>query len=146
MTKEVIVTVKGMHFVDDNDGEKVEVIIPGTYYNKGDSHYIFYEEVMEGVDDILKNRIVIVGDRVEVIKSGKISVGMQFDRISAYETEYKTPFGVFPFRIVTSEIKIEESEKLISCDIKYTLEMEETKISDCELSIKVKPQGSVSLA
>ena len=57
MTKNVLVSIVGMHYgVDDESGdsEPLEVITPATYYFKNNKHYILYEEVLEGTTDITK--------------------------------------------------------------------------------------------
>ena len=47
MTKEVLVTISGLQMaVDelDNEDGPIEVITPGTYYFKDDTHYIFISQ------------------------------------------------------------------------------------------------------
>lgn len=38
MTKDVLVSVRGTQFLDE-DSDTIEIIIPGTYYKKNDRHY-----------------------------------------------------------------------------------------------------------
>ena len=40
MTKDVLVSIRGMQFDTGEDGEKIESIQRGEYYLKGDTHYI----------------------------------------------------------------------------------------------------------
>ena len=52
MTKDVLVNISGLQMaVDDlgNEDGPIEIITPGTYYFKDGNHYIFMEEVAEGM-------------------------------------------------------------------------------------------------
>ena len=51
MTKDILLTISGLQFQaqEDGDGEPVEVITPGDYYKKNEKHYVLYDEVMEGM-------------------------------------------------------------------------------------------------
>ena len=54
MTKEVLLTISGLHYEttglvdeDENENEPIEVITPATYYLKNGKHYVVYDEVVE---------------------------------------------------------------------------------------------------
>ena len=47
MTKEVLISISGVQFMDQ-EGQDVEMITKGTYYEKNGKHYILYDEVLEG--------------------------------------------------------------------------------------------------
>ena len=65
MTKEVLVSVRGLQFVDsevsqaasDEELDQIETICPGEYYYRNNAHYILYEENMEEVDEPVSNMI-----------------------------------------------------------------------------------------
>lgn len=46
MTKDVLVTVKGLETGYDNE-DSMEIVCSGTYYFRNGKHYIKYEEIME---------------------------------------------------------------------------------------------------
>ena len=79
MTKEVIITIRGLQAGPDTDGEPIEMIITGEYYYKNNKHYILYEEVMEGETATNKNRIKIAPGYMELVKSGLVIVHMLFE-------------------------------------------------------------------
>ena len=56
MTKEVLVSIRGIHTVD-GESDNVEVITAGSYYFKNNKHYIVYDELVEGFDRAVKNTI-----------------------------------------------------------------------------------------
>ena len=51
MTKEVLVSLKGLQLSPDEQSDAVEVIAPGEYYLRNDKHYILFEEAIEGEQD-----------------------------------------------------------------------------------------------
>ncbi|MBR3644477.1 MAG: DUF1934 family protein, partial [Parasporobacterium sp.] len=57
MTKDVMISVSGIQFGPDVDGEKVEVITKGNYYKKKNKHYLLYDEITEGIDGVTKNTV-----------------------------------------------------------------------------------------
>ena len=78
MTKDVLLTISGLHYSnypgeeeEDEDNEPIEVITPAMYYLKNGKHYVVYDEVLEGLPGITKNKIRIAGNNLlEIKKSG----------------------------------------------------------------------------
>ena len=44
MTKDVLLSIKGLQFEAENEAADLETITAAQYYKKNDSHYIIYEE------------------------------------------------------------------------------------------------------
>ena len=62
MTQDVLLTISGLHEMGDlnmesEDDEVLETITPAKYYLKNGKHYILYDEVVEGISGIIKNKI-----------------------------------------------------------------------------------------
>ena len=61
MTKEVLVSISGLQMavndMESNDDEPIEVFSAGTYYFKNGKHYVFFEEVAEGVQGVTRTQI-----------------------------------------------------------------------------------------
>ena len=57
MTKEVLIHLKGMQTTDDPHGsdDPLELITVGEYYYRNNTHYLLYEEQMEGLDEPIHN-------------------------------------------------------------------------------------------
>lgn len=50
MTKDVLVTIKGLQSLEEtSDAEEVELVAKGDYYFKNGHHYIFFEERIEAL-------------------------------------------------------------------------------------------------
>ena len=48
MTKDVLLSIKGLQIGENEQNDTIEVISPGDYYFRNGKHFFMYEEVMEG--------------------------------------------------------------------------------------------------
>ena len=58
MTKDVLVTVRGLQMTPDGD-DTIEVTTTGKYYEKDGKRYLFYDEIGDDTNLIVKNSIQI---------------------------------------------------------------------------------------
>lgn len=139
MTKDVLISIKGLQFESGND-EAVEMIAPGEYYLRNGKHYVLYEEIMEGAEgdhDISKNTVKIANNQVEILKKGGSNVHMVFVESQKNMTYYTTPFGQLLIGIFTNYVEVKEKEEVIEVKLKYELEINQTFVSDCEITILI---------
>ena len=109
-------------------GQKIDITITGTqypaqagaadepvitiqrtqaeYFQKGESHYLFYEEQPEGFPAPLKTRIKRKGETLEIHRQGPGGSTMFFAPGQTYCTEYYTPYGKLFLDIVTDKLVI----------------------------------------
>ena len=79
MTKEILLSLKGLQIENpQEDGEEIETITPGEYYQRNGSHYVIYDEVTEGYSDTTKNIIKFKDSLVEVTKKGLMEFQVYF--------------------------------------------------------------------
>lgn len=140
MTKEVLVAVKGLQFASGEEGEEIESIYPGQYYEKNGARYILYEEPMEGYDQVTKVTIKIKPTELVLTKKGIINVRMDFVEKQKNMTNYQTPFGSLLFGVDTSSIQIQEKEDDLQIQVDYVLDLNYEYLSDCKIEILVKPK------
>lgn len=141
MTKEVIITIRGLQAGPDTDGEPIEMITTGEYYFKNNKHYILYEEVMEGESTTNKNRIKIAPGLMELTKSGLVSVHMLFEEKQKNITHYHTPYGTLLMGIEAKKVDISETENEINVAVDYALEINQEHAADCDIKINIKSKG-----
>lgn len=144
MTKDVLVSVKGLQFEMGSD-EAVEMLAPGEYYERNGKHYVRYEEILEGAEgehDISMNTVKISKDQVEIMKKGGSNVHMVFAVDQKNMTYYTTPFGNLQISIFTNYIRVEEKEDLIEVKLQYDLEINQTFVSNCEITMFVMSKDS----
>lgn len=111
--------------------------INADYYQRGDSHYLLYEEQPEGFDEVFQTRIKRKGSVLEITRKGKTSTNMVFEAGRSVCIDYATPFGSLPLELVTRELLIEDCREKLWKDLKvsYTLNYQGEPMGEYELSI-----------
>ena len=142
MTKDVLIAIKGMQFEGAEDAEEIEVIQRGQYYQKNGTHYLLYEEPIEGSIDIIKNRIKFKDGEVQVAKKGPVNTVLNFKQNEKNMTNYATPYGNLLIGIDTQEINCELSEEKMDIRVEYSLDINYEFLADCKISIAVTPLPS----
>lgn len=146
MNKEVLVSISGLQFVEDNK-DAIEMITVGDYYKKNGKHYLMFEEIQEGFEGTTRNMIKFNEHMVDITKKGITNVHMVFEEKQKNMTYYDTPFGNLLIGLSTNNIDIEEEESAINIKIDYSLDINYEFVSDCKISISVKEKkaGDISL-
>lgn len=140
MTRDVLISISGAQF-SDNDMEDVEMLTTGDYFLKNGKHYIIYEEVGDGGVEVIKNTIRIMPDSMDIIKKGSTSTHMVFEKNKKNLSCYLTPFGELMVGISTNDIRVEEEENLLKVDVEYSLDINYERVSDCNITVSVRPKG-----
>lgn len=140
MTKEVLLSLKGLQLESGEAGQELETITPADYYMRNGSHYIIYDEVMEGFDDVTKNMIKFQDSCLEVTKKGLVNVHMVFERNKKNMTSYATPYGNILIGIDTGAFLLEEEEDQIKVQVAYTLEANYQFLADCKIEMNICPR------
>ena len=139
MTKEVLVTIRGMQFTKQEEGdlEPIEVIMAGD--NK---HYVIYDEVIEGFDGTTRNIIKLQEDCVDIIKKGVANVHMTFEKNKKNVTCYDTPYGSLMLGINAKNIDIHEEEDDIQVKVEYALELNYEHLANCNIRMAIQSKES----
>lgn len=144
MTKEVLISLRGLQFdQSDSDPEKIETIMAGSYYEKNGSHYVLYEEVMEGFSEPVKNRIKFSEHTLELARSGAVNVHMIFEESRKNMTSYQTPYGNILIGIDTRKIHITQESDRIVVDVDYALDVNYEYLADCQIVLDIRSKGSI---
>lgn len=142
MTKDVMISIKGMQFEGNlNEGEDIEVIQQGHYYRRNGMHYLVFEEPVEGTDKVNKNMIKFNDKELSVTKKGVINVAMNFCEKVKNMTDYQTPFGSIMIGLDTHDIKVMEKPNRLSLDVDYSLDVNYEFLSDCKIHIEAREMG-----
>ncbi len=141
MEKDVWVSVAGLQFGDNPEGDKIEILTPGSYYKKNDLHYLTYDEVVEGSDEITKNIVKFDGDMLTISKRGFTNVEMIFEKNKRNMTNYVTPYGSLLVGIDTDRIDIVERDDSINIDIDYALDVNYEHLANCKIKMEITAGG-----
>lgn len=138
MTHKVMLTLCGMQFGQGEESAgQIETVSQGDYYKKNGSHYIIYEERLEGSGDILKNRLKLSNNTLELCRTGAVNVRMVFEENKKNLTSYNTPFGQILMGINTKKVQTTEQEEHITVEVDYALDINEEFLSDCHMKIDI---------
>lgn len=70
MTKDVLLSIKGLQIGENEQNDTIEVISPGDYYFRNGKHFFMYEEVMEGQKESTRNMIKVRDNYMELTEKG----------------------------------------------------------------------------
>ena len=144
MTKDVLLKISGLQFTADEEegSEPVEIIAPGEYYYRNGKHYILYDEVAEGYQEITKNVLKLKKDCLEVTKKGGSNTHMVFEKDKKNMTYYHTPFGSLLMGIDAKEISVSETDQEIHAQVQYALDVNYEHLADCTITLSVQSKDA----
>ena len=105
-----MISIRGIQFDDGQDGEKIESIQKGEYYLKNNTHYIMFDEVIEGMDAPVKSMIKFKKGEMHLNKKGPVNVTMEFLEHKKTLTAYRTAYGNLVIGLEASKVNFEEEE------------------------------------
>ena len=146
MTRDVLISISGLQFdalEEGADDEPIEVITPASYFCKNGKHYIIYDEVAEGTQEITKNKIKITGsDTLEIVKSGLLNTHMVFEKNKKNQTYYHMPFGQMLIGINTKNMEVDVTEQNIDVRVDYILDVNHEPLADCKIRMNIKSKDA----
>ena len=140
MTRNVLISISGARMTDDGP-EQVEMVTTGDYFGWDGKHFVLYEEILEDGSGSVRNTIRIQQDRMSIIKKGEASTQMVFEKNKKNLSCYVTPFGQMMVGVHTGDVKILEEEDLLKVDVDYSLDINYEHISDCNITLEVRPRA-----
>ena len=139
MNREVELVLSGLHASGpDQEGDAVETAQPAQYFKRNDSHYLLYEEQLEGLDVPCKSRIKFREHLLELTRQGASEVHMIFEENQRHMIPYNTPYGQLLLGIETGRVLVEEQEHQIHVTVEYTLDHEGEFLSESCLKIHIR--------
>ena len=140
MTKDVVVSIRGLQFQGMNQEDEVFTINPGEYYKKNDGHYVVFHEMTEGMEQETKNIIKFKKNELNLTKKGLVNAHMVFEEHKKSISSYITPFGELIFGIDARKVQFRESENQILIEVDYGLEVNYEFLSDCKIVLDIRPK------
>lgn len=140
MTKEVMITIKGIQRYPKEEAVETVSKAKAEYYLRNKSHYVIFEEETEGFKEKTRSMLKLHGNRMELTRKGLVQSQMVFEENKTYISEYRTPFGAVPMGVHTRKFCVAETEKSIVVDIEYSLEANEEHMADCHIEITIRSQ------
>lgn len=138
MTKDVWISLRGLQFSGDESEDNIESSVSGTYYEKNGKHYVVYEEVIEGLQKPVMNKLKFGEHFLELSRSGSLSVCMMFEENKKHMADYHTPYGKLTLGVDTKKFRMVNETDKMRLDIEYTLEQNNEYLADCKILIEVR--------
>lgn len=145
MNKDVLISIKGLHFDNTNSSDNIEVIQAGQYYKRGGMHYLVYDEPVEGTAEVCKNLIKFNENSLSVTKKGPFAATMLFEEASKNMTTYVTPFGNVMIGLDTHNIELSDDDSALKLNVNYSLDINYEYMADCNISIEARPAEDTQL-
>ncbi len=139
--QKIQITITGIQYpVGSNEDEAVTTVqeVEAEYFHKGDSHYLFYVEQLEGFPATLRTRIKLKKQTLEIHRQGPGGSTMFFAPGQSCRTEYPTPYGVLLLDIVTASVDVEQISEggWPRVTIEYVLQNDGEDMAHYKLSIE----------
>ena len=138
MTKDVWISLRGLQFSGDESEDNIESSVSGTYYEKNGKHYVIYEEVIEGLQKPVMNKLKFGEHFLELSRSGSLSVSMMFEENKKHMADYHTPYGKLTLGIDTKKFRMVNETDKMRLDIEYTLEENNEYLAGCKILIEIR--------
>ena len=138
----VKIKISSQHNYGTGELDPIEVISTGELYKDEDGFdCLSYEEVVESDPDgqvkVVNNTLRIGESQVELIKGDSIESHMVFVPNHKTISYYPTPIGELEIGVHTSFAQKTVYNNGFTLELKYDLEMNQTILSTCGLSIAV---------
>lgn len=135
MNRQIELTIRGLHAEEGTAGTPMETIVQAEYFNKNDSHYLFFEEMQEDTKQPAKSRIKFRSGLVELTRQGMVETHMIFEEGRKHMSHYSMPYGEMLLGIDTKRVSLKEQEDRIWVEIDYSLEIEGEHQSDSRIEL-----------
>ena len=138
MNREVELVLSGLHDTEGaSDKDAVKTAQTAQYFKRNDSHYLLYEEDMEGFDGVCKSRIKFRDNLLELTRQGAVEMHMIFEENKRH-VPYNTPYGQLMLGIETRRVQVEEQEDQICVTVEYILDQEGEPFSESCLKLHIR--------
>ena len=138
MDRHVKLIIRGLHMGEQPEDSRVETAVPAEYFQKNGSHYLLYQEALEGFEQPVKSRIKFRPDILELDRQGAVNTQMIFEAGRTHTSHYAVPYGELLLEIDTKKVTLKEHENLISAEVEYTLTMNGERLSDSKMEILIQ--------
>ena len=138
MTKDVLLTIKGLQYVMEEgaDDERIETLNRGSFYKRNGKYFVAYEETPDG-EDTVKSLIKFDSTMFELTKKGTYGAHMLFEEGKKNYSDYATPFGNLVIGVDTESITLSETDNEIKVTIAYDMEINYEHVARCNIDVVI---------
>lgn len=142
MTKEVIISIRGLQFMEGDGEDDIETVQQGEYYFRNGSHFLLFDEYMEGFREPSRTMLRFKEKELTLTKRGLLNVQMVFEEKKKNLSHYRTPYGMILIGLDTGRVEYAVKEHELHLEVDYVLEANYQYVADCHIVINVREKGS----
>lgn len=143
MENNALIVLTGRQVVDGEENS-YELTTMGNYTKKGDKYYISYDgSEITGYEDT-RTTLKVKEDHVSMIRFGKSSAQMIFEKGSKYSGFYNTPFGGLSVDVTTKDIQVDVGEDGGEFCLDYTIQFNHDAPVRNGMHVTIRKVGSSS--
>jgi len=136
--KKVLISIKGLPVLSENEDEAFELMTDGEYSQKDDvSIFSYIENPFTGQDGLLTT-FAVENDRIVLSRGDDMSSDMIFSEKQKHHFLYNTPFGSVMMGIDTHSIKKNMDDNGGNIEIRYDIEVDNIAVSRNLFKIDIK--------
>ncbi|MBQ7063469.1 MAG: DUF1934 domain-containing protein [Firmicutes bacterium] len=140
MDHDVYISIKGLHQVEDMDGNdhEIEMVSTGHYYKRNGLQCVSYTEQFGVNDNPVKALVKIEDGALTVSRSGDMAGHLQFEAGRRSQSYFETPFGVMEMGVTTQDLQMKLEEHNWHIKVNYALDINNQYSGEHEVVIKVQ--------
>lgn len=146
MTKDVMISIRGLQFLENAPGDDIETVQQGEYFYRNGSHFLLFDEYMEGFREPAKTVLRFKNKELSLTKRGLLNVQMLFDEGKKNLSQYRTPYGMIMIGLDTSRVEIFEKKEELRLEVDYVLEANYQYVADCRIVVEAKERKNARSA
>lgn len=128
----------------DGEESSYELTTMGSYVKKGDKYYISYEgSEITGYENT-RTTLKVKEDYVSMIRFGKASAQMIFEKGSKYSGFYNTPYGGLSVDVTTKDLAVDIDENGGELRLDYYIQFNHDAPVRNGMHVKIKKVGNDS--
>jgi uncharacterized beta-barrel protein YwiB (DUF1934 family) len=139
MKNNVMLTIRGQQFYQDQDPEIIELVTEGSMVATAKGWQISYEESdltgLNGVTTIFD----VEQDTIILTRKGPLSSQMVFQKGVLHESLYQMEFGALMITVCATSIGWDISENGGIVDLQYNIEIEQTAMGVVTYHLDIAP-------
>lgn len=140
MENNALIVLTGKQEIDGEEST-YELTTMGNYTKKGDKYYISYEgSEITGYENS-RTTLKIKADYVSMIRFGKASAQMVFEKGSKYSGFYNTPFGGLSVDVTTKDLKVDVNDDGGELELDYYIQFNHDAPVRNGMHVKIRKVG-----
>lgn len=141
MTRDVMISIRGLQFQEDEAEDNIETVQQGEYFFRNGSHFLLYDEYMEDFREPARSVIRIREGEMTLTRKGLLNVQMNFSQGKKTLKRYQTPYGSMTIGLDTDRVECRATERALCVEVDYALEANYQYVADCHIRIEVREKG-----